>query len=71
MTMSKQHFVALAKALRSERPCSLAEYPYKPELVKGAYDEWGTVSLAIMDVCKQFNPAFDREKFAAAVGMGE
>jgi hypothetical protein len=69
--MTKTHFIALASALRSERPCSLAEYPYKPDSVKGAYDEWGTVSLAIMDVCKQFNPRFDREKFSSAIGMGE
>lgn len=70
MSMSKKDFVALAEAIRSERPCTLDERSNSPDPhLRGAYDEWGTMTLAICSVLARTNESFNRQRFLDACGV--
>jgi hypothetical protein len=71
MTMCRREFRAIAEALRSERPCDLGAYPFADPDTRSRYDQWGTTCLAVMAVCRESNPRFDRGKFAEACGIGQ
>jgi hypothetical protein len=58
MAMSKQHFEALAEALRSARPPN-------PGLMRLA---WVETCRSVADVCARFNGRFDRARFLRACG---
>lgn len=55
LTMTKQHFIALADALRLTEPTDTA----------GAteYQQWKCTVAAIADVCARQNPRFNRERW--------
>jgi hypothetical protein len=65
--MTARHFEALAAELKRQDP-----RPYDPaklEWSSGAYREWATLVLGIADVCRTFNPSFDRQRFLRACGL--
>lgn len=53
--MTKRHFIALADALRNERPGDLWD-PNKRV-------QWDLDVLAIAHVCEQANPRFNRDRW--------
>lgn len=55
--MTKKHFIALAKALRSQRPA----FDERKE-----WERWTYMRNAVAQVCADFNPNFDRARFIAA-----
>jgi hypothetical protein len=60
--MTRKHFIALADALRSARPLK----PINPNVLTDmAESQWDVDCRKIADVCRQFNPYFQREKFLA------
>lgn len=59
--MTKQHFIALAAALRSEKPGD----NWSPNKCV----QWELDTLAIASVLASFNPRFNRERFLKACGM--
>ena len=59
--MTRKHFTALAEALKRERPNGCV----------ASSVQWIAEVRAIADVCRSFNPGFDRERFYAACGFQE
>jgi hypothetical protein len=50
-----KHFEALAAALRRQQPA--------PHWDANKHTQWGLDVRAVADVCEQFNPRFNRERF--------
>ena len=59
--MTRKHFQAFAEALKRERPDSCL----------ASHVQWTAEVRAIADVCRSFNPGFDRERFYTACGFQE
>ena len=67
--MTRKHYIALAEALRTERPFEDGEdYFRHSEWRKGASDEWHTIVLRIASVLAADNPRFDKQRFGRACG---
>jgi hypothetical protein len=66
--MTRQHFTALARALRLQRPTpegfhdSMRRLDYEYEL-------WRAIVVEIADVCYASNGRFDRDRFYRAAGV--
>ena len=63
--MTRQHFVAIAAVLLSEKPPRVAGDRWSD----GARDEWSTIVLNMASMCAKQNPRFDRDRFLSACGM--
>lgn len=62
--MSKKHFIALAEALRDNRPVGEGMgYQFSEE-------QWSDIAGRIADVCQSQNERFDRSFFIAACKGG-
>ncbi len=74
MTMTRKHYVALAKALRDTRPEADAPYRDVSAEAHAHYDgrnaQWVVTAFAVLDAVADFNPNFDRLKFLEAMGAG-
>ena len=57
--MSKKHFIALADALRAEKPGKI----WSPN----KHVQWELDVKAIANVCAAYNPRFNRERWMAYV----
>lgn len=60
MSMSRKHFETLAAVLRETNPALRGH---------GDQHQWGNDVAAVMEVCKDFNPQFDHQRFLAACGV--
>ena len=58
--MTKRHFTALASALHDTRP---------PQHDAGEWATWLATVYAIVTVCQNANPRFDRDRFMRACGV--
>ena len=68
--MTKKHFKLLAAALLRTKPMYFgdekhAEYAYHAV----AYHQWTHDVVAIMQVCEESNPNFNKSKFMEACGV--
>ena len=68
--MTRQHFEKLAKALHQAKP--LAHTHSSPAQLKLREVQWKRDIHAISEVCHDFNPLFDADRFkqAAQEGLG-
>lgn len=60
-TMSRKHYIALARLLWAARPSKIDA---------AGQAQWHADIDAVADACQQFNPAFDRARFIAACEEG-
>jgi hypothetical protein len=65
--MSKKHFVALAQALKFERPAATGNETHD----RAARQSWRACVKAVADVSQRANVAFDRDRFYTACGFTE
>ena len=79
MPMTRTDFALIAATLKNEKPPAIT-VPYKEmtEWEKGCYDEWHTVVLAFVRLCRASanrdrngNSLFDNEKFLRACDATE
>jgi hypothetical protein len=57
--MSKKHFIALADALRAEKPGDKWD--------ANKHVQWELDIKAVSNVCRSFNPRFNRERWLAYI----
>lgn len=67
--MTRKDYIAIARVLKNEQPCTLDEYSNVSAQQRGCYDEWGTVCIAMASMLQLDNARFDRERFLAACGV--
>ncbi len=57
--MSKKHFIALADALRAEKP--------EPHWCANKHAQWNQDVQAIARACRAANPSFDEDRWIAYI----
>lgn len=60
--MSRKTYIELARVIREHTP--------RADLVRGDI-LLGSIAYALVEVCEQDNPRFDRERFLIACGLEE
>jgi len=76
--MTRQHFEAIAKALRDSRPDDLEGFMTNrpaPVMMSASQSnkvfQWYKTVMKMADMCETFNPRFDRSRFLDACGWEE
>jgi hypothetical protein len=69
---TRQHYEAIARVLREERPEPINEaYSYLTTREQGCRDEWDTINVRFMQLFRHDNPAFNDTRWNEMVGVND